>query len=89
MMNKRSNKKIVLGMMIFFFFFISIALSHAFLDDLLDFVLCEPENVKVSTANDLKLVYTDCASENANDCLNISKNLSAGESLIKTFQIKK
>ncbi len=40
------------------------------------------------TTDKLILTYTDCAAENQFHCENINKDLSLGESIVKTFQIK-
>ncbi len=47
----------------------------------------DPQKMGVTT-DKLVLSYTDCADNNRFHCENINKDLSLGESVVKTFQIK-
>jgi len=49
--------------------------------------LNDPLNIGANTDN-LTLIYADCADDNPFHCENINKDLSLGESVEKTFQIK-
>ena len=80
------NKKTLLAILISIIV-ISLAVSTAYLlTDILP-SLNDPLNIGAST-DKLTLIYTDCADDNPFHCENINKDLSLGESVVKTFQIK-
>lgn len=83
----KSNIRIkVIGIIIFSAIVITLTLTFAYLELIPD--NSKKTNISGTTADKLKLTYTDCANTNQEDCANISKNLNVGESVIKTFQIK-
>ena len=83
----KSNIRIkVIGIIIFSAIVITLTLTFAYLELIPD--NSKKTNISGTTADKLKLTYTDCAGTNQEDCANISKNLNVGESVIKTFQIK-
>jgi len=83
---QKNRKKIVLIVLVSIIV-ISLAISTAYLmTDILP-SLNDPLNIGANTDN-LTLIYADCADDNPFHCENINKDLSLGESVEKTFQIK-
>lgn len=85
---KNNEKKISLLTITISIIVITMSLTYAFLETEIPPFINDETKTKVTTADKLYLTYTDCVEESQSDCANISKDLTLGESITKSFQIK-